>query len=66
MVPGSVVQTSHVSLSRIFLLCRFTRVWSLSSEASQTKKRTIESALLTRPDESGQGGRRLPVIFSNL
>lgn len=65
MVLGSIVQTSHVSLSRIFLLCRFTRVWSLSFEASQAKKRTLRGALLTQM-KVGKGGGRLPMIFSNL
>jgi hypothetical protein len=41
VVSSAIGQTSHVSLSRNLLFCKFTRVWSLSFEASQVKKQTL-------------------------
>jgi hypothetical protein len=41
VVSSAIGQTSHVSLSRNLLFCKFTRVWSLSFKASQVKKQTL-------------------------
>ena len=61
VVSGYVEHTSHVSLSRIFLLRKFTHVWSLSFEACQAKKHTLVGAILL--DEGGQEDGRLPMVF---
>jgi hypothetical protein len=44
---GAMEQISQISLSRILFLCKFTWVWSLSFEASQAKKHTLEGTLFS-------------------
>jgi hypothetical protein len=64
IVSGSEARTSQVSESRIFFLCKFTWVWSLSLEASHAKKQTLGGALLFQMKaDKGVGA---PWIFSIL